>query len=160
MSRIDLFVNGRTHRVEVNPDTPLLYVLRNDLNLNGPKFGCGLGQCGACTVIADGEAVLACVTPVSSFKGSRITTLEGLGTPERPHPIQQAWIEEQAVQCGFCTNGQIMQAKVLLDRNPNPTEPEIRQALQGVLCRCGAYYRIIRAVKRAGELMRAAKGQR
>lgn len=160
MSRIDLFVNGRTHRVDVDPDTPLLYVLRNDLNLNGPKFGCGLGQCGACTVIAEGEAVLSCMTPVSLFKRSRITTLEGLGTPARPHPIQQAWIEEQAVQCGFCTNGQIMQALVLLDRNPNPTEPEIRQALERVLCRCGAYYRIIRAVKRAGELMRTAKGQR
>ena len=160
MSRIDLFVNGRTHRVDVDPDTPLLYVLRNDLNLNGPKFGCGLGQCGACTVIADGEAVLSCMTPVSSFKRSRITTLEGLGTPAMPHPIQQAWIEEQAVQCGFCTNGQIMQAKVLLDRKPNPTEPEIRQALDRVLCRCGAYYRIIRAVRRAGELMRTTKGQR
>lgn len=160
MSRIDLFVNGRTHRLDVDSHTPLLYVLRNDLNLNGPKFGCGLGQCGACTVIADGEAVLSCVTPVGSFKGSRITTLEGLGTLARPHPLQQAWIEEQAVQCGFCTSGQIMRAKVLLDHNPNPTEPEIRQALQGILCRCGTYYRVIRAVRRAAELMRSAKGQR
>ena len=163
MSRINLSVNRRTYRVDVDPDTPLLYILRNDLNLHGPKFGCGVGQCGACTVIADGEAVRSCVTPVSSFKGSRITTLEGLGTPKKPHPIQQAWIEEQAVQCGFCTNGHIMHAKVLLDHNSNPTESDIRQALETVLCRCGTYYRIIRAVKRAGELMRTvpqAKGKR
>jgi nicotinate dehydrogenase subunit A len=156
MSTIGLTVNGRTYSVDVDPETPLLYILRNDLNLNGPKFGCGVGQCGACTVIADGEAVRSCVTPVGSFNGSRIMTLEGLGTRELPHPIQQAWIEEQAVQCGFCMNGHIMNAKVLLDRNPNPTEAEIRQGLESVLCRCGTYWRVIRAVKRAGELMRAA----
>jgi nicotinate dehydrogenase subunit A len=156
MSTIGLMVNGRTYSVGVDPETPLLYILRNDLKLNGPKFGCGVGQCGACTVIADGEAVRSCVTPVGSFKGARIVTLEGLGTPEKPHPIQQAWVEEQAVQCGFCMNGHIMNAKVLLDRNPNPSEAEIRQGLESVLCRCGTYYRVIRAVKRAGELMRAA----
>lgn len=156
MSTIGMMVNGRTYSVDVDPETPLLYILRNDLKLNGPKFGCGVGQCGACTVIADGGAVRSCVTPVGSFKGSRIITLEGLGTPEKPHPIQRAWIEEQAVQCGFCMNGRIMNAKVLLDRNPNPSEAEIRQGLESVLCRCGTYYRVIRAVKRAGELMRAA----
>ena len=157
MSVIQLTVNGRAQSVDVDPETPLLYILRNDLKLNGPRFGCGLGQCGACTVIADGEAILSCVTPVSSAKGSRITTLEGIGTPEKPHPIQQAWIEEQAVQCGFCMNGQMMTAKALLDRNPNPTEKQIREGLEGVLCRCGTYYRVIRAVKRAAEIMQTAQ---
>jgi len=156
MSAIHLKVNGRTHSVDVDPETPLLYVLRNDLKLNGPKFGCGLGQCGACTVIVEGEAVLSCIRSVDSVEGRQITTLEGLGTPEKPHPIQQAWIEQQAVQCGFCMNGHIMNAKVLLDRIPNPTEAEIRQGLEGVLCRCGTYYRVIRAVQRAGEIMRKA----
>ena len=158
MSRIDLFVNGRTHRVNVDPDTPLLYVLRNDLNLNGPKFGCGLGQCGACTVIADGEAVLSCVTPVSSFKGSRITTLEGLGTPARPHPIQQSWIEEQAVQCGFCTKGQIMQARVLLDRNPDPTETKLHsKAHRGGDEETTKAYSLVRRGERRGDNEDVAK---
>jgi aerobic-type carbon monoxide dehydrogenase small subunit (CoxS/CutS family) len=157
MRGISLKVNGRIYSVEADPETPLFYILRNDLNLNGPKFGCGLGQCGACTVIVEGEAVLSCIRSVGSVEGLQITTLEGLGTPEKPHPIQQAWIEEQAVQCGFCMNGHIMNAKVLLDRIPNPTEAEIRQGLEGVLCRCGTYYRVIRAVKRAGEIMREAR---
>ncbi len=156
MSVISLKVNGRTHSVDVDPETPLLYVLRNDLKLNGAKFGCGQGHCGACTVIVGGEAVRSCITPVGSVKGE-ITTLEGLGTPEKPHPIQAAWIEEQAVQCGYCMNGHIKNAKVLLDRNPHPTETEIRQGLDDVLCRCGTYYRVIGAVKRAAEMMRQAK---
>src|SRR5574340_809694 len=155
MSVISLNVNGHSHAVDVDPETPLLYVLRNDLKLNGAKFGCGVGQCGSCTVIIDGEAVRSCITPVGSVKG-KITTLEGLGTAEKPHPIQRAWIEEQAVQCGYCMNGQMMTAKVLLDRNPQPTEAEIREGLSDVLCRCGTYYRVIRAVKRAGELMKSA----
>ena len=117
MSTITLKVNGRTQKVDVDPATPLLYILRNDLDLHGPRFGCGLGQCGACTVIVAGKAVRSCITPVSSVKGSEITTLEGLGTPEKPHPVQQAWIDEQAFQCGYCMNGQIMNAKVLLDKN-------------------------------------------
>ncbi len=154
MSVIRLNVNGRIHRVDTDPETPLLYILRNDLKLNGAKFGCGVGQCGACTVIIDGEAVRSCITSVGSVKGRRITTLEGLGTAEKPHPIQRAWIEEQAVQCGYCMNGHIMTAKALLDRHPQPTEAEIREGLSDVLCRCGTYYRIIRAVKRAGDLMK------
>jgi aerobic-type carbon monoxide dehydrogenase small subunit (CoxS/CutS family) len=155
MSVISLNVNGHSHSVDVDPETPLLYVLRNDLKLNGAKFGCGVGQCGSCTVIIDGEAVRSCITPVGQVKG-KITTLEGLGTAEKPHPIQRAWIEEQAVQCGYCMNGQMMTAKVLLDHNPQPTEAEIREGLSDVLCRCGTYYRVIRAVKRAGELMKSA----
>jgi nicotinate dehydrogenase subunit A len=156
MSVISLKVNGHTYSVDVDPDTPLLYILRNDLKLSGAKFGCGVGECGACTVIIDGEPVRSCVTSVGSVKGGKITTLEGLGTPEKPHPIQQAWIEEQAVQCGYCMSGHIMNAKVLLDRNPDPTEAEIRQGLEDVLCRCGTYYRIIGAVKLAAQKMKAA----
>ena len=156
MSKISLNVNGQTHAVDADPETPLLYILRNDLKLNGAKFGCGVGQCGACTVIVDGEAVRSCVTPVGSIKGRQITTLEGLGTAEKPHPVQQAWIEEQAVQCGFCMNGHMMTAKVLLDGNPKPSDAQIREGLSDVLCRCGTYYRVIRAVKRAGELMQPA----
>ncbi len=157
MSTISLKVNGRTQSVDADPETPLLYVLRNDLKQNGPKFGCGVGQCGSCSVIIEGEAVRSCVTPVGSVKGQSITTLEGLGTPDKPHPIQKAWIEEQAVQCGYCMNGHIMNAKVLLDKNPRPTEAEIRKGLEDVLCRCGTYYRVIRAVKRAAEIMQTAK---
>jgi nicotinate dehydrogenase subunit A len=160
MSVISLNVNGHIHSVDADPETPLLYILRNDLKLNGPKFGCGVGQCGSCTVIVEGEAVRSCITPVGSVKGRTITTLEGLGTAEKPHPIQQAWIEEQAVQCGYCMNGHMMTAKVLLDRNPQPTEAQIREGLSDVLCRCGTYYRVVRAVKRAGDLMKSAGAAR
>ncbi len=156
MSTVNLKVNGRSHTVDVEPGTPLLYILRNDLELHGPRFGCGLGQCGACTVIIEGEAVRSCIRPVESVGASEITTLEGLGTPENPHPVQQAWIDTQAVQCGYCMNGQIMTAKALLDRNPNPTDAEIREGLADVLCRCGTYYRVIQAVKRASAITRAA----
>ena len=152
---IHLEVNGRSHSVEVEPNTPLLYVLRNDLQLNGPKFGCGLAQCGACTVLRDGKAIRSCVTPVSAAQGSKVTTLEGLGTLEDPHPIQQAFIDEQAVQCGYCINGMIMTTKAFLDQNPSPSEAEIREALAGNLCRCAAHLRIIRAVQRAAQEVRA-----
>src|SRR5262245_36467268 len=148
-------VNGETRTVTVEPDTPLLYVLRNDLELNGPKFGCGLAQCGACTVLVEGKPIRSCVTPVSAAKG-RITTIEGLGTVDRLHPLQRAFIEEQACQCGFCGNGMVMSAKALLDRNPRPSEREIKQALNGHLCRCASHNRIVRAVRRAAESMRAA----
>ena len=147
MSEIHLKVNGRTHSVDVDPATPLLYVLSDELELNGPKFGCGLGQCGACTVIVRGEAIRSCVTPVSAAAGAEITTLEGLGTPEKPHPIQQAFIAEQASQCGFCLNGVIMTAKAFLDKKPKATDTEIRQALSGVLCRCFTHARMHRAIK-------------
>lgn len=157
MSAISLKVNGRTFSVNADPETPLLYILRNDLKLNGAKFGCGVGQCGACTVIVDGEAVRSCVTSVGSVEGRRITTLEGLGTSKKPHSLQEAWMEEQAMQCGYCTNGHIMNAKILLDRNPRPTEAEIRKGLEDVLCRCGTYYRIIKAVTLAGKKMKASK---
>jgi nicotinate dehydrogenase subunit A len=146
---ISFVVNGKKHTVDVSPDTPLLYVLRNDLGLNGPKFGCGLAQCGACTVIMDGAAILSCVTRVAQADGRTILTLEGLGSMDKPHPIQKAFIEEQAAQCGFCANGMIMKSKVLLDHTPNPTEHEIRQALEPNLCRCGTHGGIIRAVQRA-----------
>jgi aerobic-type carbon monoxide dehydrogenase small subunit (CoxS/CutS family) len=151
MSSITLRVNGKAHTVDVEPSTPLLYVLRNDLDLQGPRFGCGLGQCGACTVLIKGEAVRSCVRPVSAMQGEEITTLEGLATNGRLHPIQQAWIDEQVPQCGFCQNGQILTAKVLLDKNPNPTDAEIRQGMQGALCRCMTYYRINAAVKLAAK---------
>ena len=145
---ITLKVNGRSHTVDVDPATPLLYVLSDDLELNGPKFGCGLGQCGCCTVIARGQAIRSCVTPVSNVAGADITTLEGLGSVEKPHPIQQAFIDEQAMQCGFCVNGVIMTAKALLDRAPKASEPEIREAMSDVLCRCHAHTRMLRAIKR------------
>jgi nicotinate dehydrogenase subunit A len=148
MSSVTLRVNGRSETVDVDPATPLLYVLSDELALNGPKFGCGLGQCGACTVIVKGQAIRSCVTPVSTVAGAEITTLEGLGTPEKPHPIQQAFIEEQAAQCGFCLSGVVMTAKALVDRNPRPTDADIQQALSGVLCRCFAHTRMIRAIKR------------
>jgi len=149
--RIQLRVNGRAAAVDIDPATPLLYVLRNDLRLDGPKFGCGLGQCGACTVLAGGKPVRSCITPVSEARGKEILTLEGLGTLQHPHPIQQAFIDEQAAQCGYCINGVILTAKAFLDQNPNPTDEQIRQALAGVLCRCGAHLEIIRAVKRAAQ---------
>lgn len=146
MAALQLRVNGRTHLLDVSPDTPLLYVLRNDLALNGPKFGCGLAQCGACTVLVDGDAVRSCVLPVRAVEGREVTTLEGLGTPDHPHPLQQAFIEQQAAQCGYCINGMIMTAKAFLDKHPNPTEAEVRKALAGNLCRCGTHLRILRAI--------------
>ena len=142
MSAIALTVNGRAHTVDVDPATPLLYVLSDDLGLNGPKFGCGLGQCGACAVIVRGRAVRSCVTPVGTLDGADVTTLEGLGTSERPHPIQQAFIDEQAAQCGFCLNGVILTSKAFLDQNPRATSKEIQQSLSGILCRCFAHVRI------------------
>jgi nicotinate dehydrogenase subunit A len=148
MSTLTLTVNGRPHTVDVDPATPLLYVLSDDLEQRGPKFGCGLGQCGACTVIVKGQAVRSCVTPVGSVAGSDIITLDGLGTPEKPHAIQQAFIDEQAAQCGFCLNGVIMTAKAFVDRNPKATDEQIQQAMSGVLCRCFAHLRMLRAIKR------------
>ena len=148
MSALTLKVNGRTHHVDVDPATPLLYVLSDDLALNGPKFGCGLGQCGACTVIVKGQPMRSCVTPVKSVEGVEITTLEGLGTPEKPHPLQKAFIDEQAAQCGFCLNGVILSAKAYLDKNPKASEQEIQQALSGVLCRCFTHTRMHRAIVR------------
>jgi nicotinate dehydrogenase subunit A len=146
---IDLKVNGVSSSVPAEPDTPLLYVLRNDLELNGAKFGCGLAQCGACTVLIDGKATRSCVTPIGAVATSEITTIEGLGSIANPHPLQTAFIEEQAAQCGYCTNGMIMAAKELLDRNPQPNEGDVREALATNLCRCGTHNRIIRAVLRA-----------
>jgi nicotinate dehydrogenase subunit A len=146
---ISLKVNGATRSVPAEPDTPLLYVLRNDLELNGAKFGCGMAQCGACTVLIDGKAVRSCVTDIGSLANAEITTLEGLGTIDKPHALQRAFIEEQAAQCGYCINGMIMTAKALLDRNPKPTETDVRQALAANLCRCGTHNRIVRAVLRA-----------
>ena len=145
---ITLTVNGRSQAVDVDPATPLLYVLSDDLALNGPKFGCGLGQCGACTVIMGGRAIRSCVTPVSTAANAEITTLEGLGTVENPHPIQQAFIDEQAAQCGYCLNGVILTAKAFLDQNPKASEPEIRQAMSGVLCRCFTHTRMMRAIRK------------
>jgi nicotinate dehydrogenase subunit A len=157
MSTIGLKVNGQSHTVDVDPDTPLLYVLSGDLSLRGPKFGCGLGQCGACTVIVRRRAVRSCVTPVSTVGGAEITTLEGLGTPERPHPIQQAFIDEQAAQCGFCLNGVILTAKAFLDQNPKADEAQIQQAMSGVLCRCFTHTRMLTAIKKyAGSPSRTA----
>jgi len=155
MSNITLKVNGGTHTLEIDPSTPLLYVLRNALGLQGPRFGCGLGQCGACTVIINGAATRSCIMPASAVKGE-VTTLEGLSKPGALHPLQQVWIDEQVPQCGFCQNGQIMTAKVLLDRNPNPTDTEIREGMAGALCRCMTYYRIQAAIKRAARLMAPA----
>jgi nicotinate dehydrogenase subunit A len=148
---ISLKVNGNISVLDIGPDVPLLYVLRNDLALNGPKFGCGLGECGACTVIIDGVAARSCSITAGQTEGSEITTLEGLGTADKPHAIQQAFIEEQAAQCGYCINGMIMTAKALLDRNPHPTEQEIRQELANNLCRCGTHVEILRAVRRAAQ---------
>jgi aerobic-type carbon monoxide dehydrogenase small subunit (CoxS/CutS family) len=149
MPNITLKVNGGTHTVDIDPATPLLYILRNDLGLTGPRFGCGLGQCGACTVIIKGAAVRSCMMPTSSVGDAEITTLEGLARDGRLHPVQQAWIEEQVPQCGFCQNGQIMTAKVLLDQKPNPSDAEIREFMNRTLCRCMTYYRIQAAIKRA-----------
>jgi nicotinate dehydrogenase subunit A len=145
---ISLRVNGRNHAVAADPETALLYVLRNDLKLNSPKFGCGLGQCGACTVILDGRAVRSCLTTVNDARDGEIVTLEGLGTRENPHPVQRAFIEEQAAQCGYCLSGMIMQAKAFLDQTAKPSEAEIKAALAGNLCRCGTHVQIVRAVQR------------
>jgi nicotinate dehydrogenase subunit A len=151
MASINFTVNGKPQVVDTDPTTPLLYVLRNDLELNGPRFGCGLAQCGACTVIIDGKSARSCVMPVSGVRGKNITTLEGLGSVEKPHFLQTTFIEEQAAQCGFCMNGMVMNAKVLLDKNPNPSEAEIKTALAGSLCRCGTHLRVIRAIQRAAK---------
>jgi nicotinate dehydrogenase subunit A len=152
--KVTLEVNGVSVEIAVDdPAMPLLYALRNDLALKGPRFGCGLGQCGACTVLIDGEATRSCVTTVEQASGRKVTTLEGLGSPEHPHPLQAAFIEHQAAQCGYCSNGMIMQAKALLDRNKHPSDGEIRQALADNLCRCGSHIRVIAAVKRAAELI-------
>ena len=150
---ISLKVNGSQQSVPAEPDTPLLYVLRNDLALNGAKFGCGLAQCGACTVLLDGRAVRSCVTQIGAIGEAEITTIEGLGTVDKPHPLQQAFIDMQAAQCGYCINGMIMAAKDLLDQKPQPTEAEVREALTQNLCRCGTHNRIVRAVLRAAEKM-------
>ena len=146
---VRLTVNGQPREVMADPETPLLYVLRNDLGLTGTKFGCGLGQCGACTVIIGGQAVRSCLLPVQAVAGQAVTTIEGLGSPERPHPLQATFIEEQAAQCGYCTPGIVMTAKAFLDQTPRPTEAQVKQALAGVLCRCGTHDRVIRAVMRA-----------
>jgi nicotinate dehydrogenase subunit A len=146
---LTITVNGQSHEVEATPETPLLYVLRNEMELNAPKFGCGLSQCGACTVLLDGEAIRSCIYPVSDVAGKQVITLEGLGSEEHPHPLQQAFIDEQAAQCGYCISGMIMTAEAFLRTNPNPDEADIRKALATNLCRCGTHVRIIRAIQRA-----------
>ena len=160
MANITLRVNGQSRTVDVDPATPLLYVLRNDLDLHGPRFGCGLGQCGACTVLVKGAAMRSCILPVSTVQGAEVTTLEGLSVDGQLHPLQQAWIDEQVPACGFCQNGQILTAKALLDRNPAPTDAQIRQGMAGTLCRCMTYYRIQSAIKRAAKTIASgnAKG--
>jgi nicotinate dehydrogenase subunit A len=148
MARISLKVNGKSRAVEIDPGTPLLYVLRDNLELHGPRFGCGLGQCGACTVLVDGNPVRSCMMPTSAVQNKSITTLEGLGSVAHPHQIQAAFVEEQAAQCGFCMNGMVMGAKVLLDKNPNPTVADIKKSLNSYICRCGTHLRVIRAIQR------------
>jgi nicotinate dehydrogenase subunit A len=154
MTAFNLRVNGRAHAVDVDADTPLLYVLSDDLALRGPKFGCGLGQCGSCTVIVNGRAVRSCVTRVDAVTGSEITTLEGLGSPEKLHPIQKAFVDEQAMQCGFCINGVIMTAKAFLDANPRATDAQIQQAMANVLCRCGAHTRMMTAIRKYAQTVK------
>jgi len=153
---ITLTVNGRQHEVDADPDTPLLYVLRDDLQLNGAKFGCGFGQCGACTVMVDGKAIFSCVTPIALLPARQIKTIEGLGTESAPSVVQRAFIEEQAAQCGYCIAGMVMRAQALLERNPSPTEDQIREAMMPNLCRCGTHMRILRAVQRAALAMKGA----
>ena len=155
MAQFSLTVNGRTRVVDVDPTTPLLYVLRNDLELKGPRFGCGLAQCGSCSVIMDGDAIRSCITPVSAAENRSVTTLEGLGSVNEPHELQAAFIQEQAAQCGYCMNGMIINAKVLLENNPDPSDDDIKQALDPILCRCGSHHRGIRAIKRAAANNRA-----
>jgi nicotinate dehydrogenase subunit A len=154
MSTFNLRVNGQNHRVDVDAGTPLLYVLSDDLALRGPKFGCGLGQCGSCTVIVNGQAIRSCLTPVESVGTSEVITLESLGTPAKRHPIQKAFIDEQAMQCGFCINGVIMTAKAFLDRNPRATESQIQQAMANVLCRCAANSRIMNAIHKYAQAVK------
>jgi aerobic-type carbon monoxide dehydrogenase small subunit (CoxS/CutS family) len=153
MARFTLNVNGKTYSVDADPDMPLLYALRNDVGLNNPHFGCGVAQCGACTVHLDGAPVRSCVTPVSSIGNGKIVTIEGLGTPERPHPLQKAYVEEQVTQCGYCANGWIMTAAAFLERKKRPSDAEIKAALEGLKCRCGTHMGILRAVKRAAAMM-------
>jgi len=145
---IELKINGKLKEIDAEPSTPILYILRQDLELNGPRFGCGVAQCGACTVLVDKQPIRACVTPISALIGRDITTLEGLGNEDSPHPLQTAFIEEQAAQCGFCSNGMIMSAAALLENNPNPTDQEIKESLNTNLCRCGTHTRILKAVKK------------
>jgi nicotinate dehydrogenase subunit A len=153
MARINLDVNGKVHAIDADPDMPLLYALRNDIGLNNPHFGCGLAQCGACTVHLNGQPIRSCVTPVSAIGTGKVVTLAGLGTPEKPHAIQKAYVEEQVPQCGYCINGWIMTAAALLNEKKKPTEDEIKNALTGLKCRCGTHVNILRAVKRAAEMM-------
>jgi nicotinate dehydrogenase subunit A len=153
MTQINLDVNGKLHEIDVDPDMPLLYALRNELGLNNPHFGCGLAQCGACTVHIDGQSVRSCITPVAAVGNGKIVTLAGLGTPEKPHPVQAAFVAEQVPQCGYCLNGWVMTAAALLDQKKKPSDSEIRDALSGLKCRCGTHVSILRAVKRASEMM-------
>jgi nicotinate dehydrogenase subunit A len=157
---IGLNINDKQYQVDVDPRTPLLYVLRNDLKLNAAKFGCGLGQCGACTVLVDNRPVFSCVLPVSVLEGRQVRTVEGLGTPDKPGPVQAAFIEEQAAQCGYCIAGMMMRAQGLLERNPSPSETQIREAMAPSLCRCGTHMRILRAVRRAAKAMTADASKR
>ena len=152
---ITLTVNGVLRRLEIDPATPLLYALRGELGLNGAKFGCGLGQCGACTVIVEGAPVFACLLPVAALQDRQVTTIEGLGTADKPHPLQQAFIQEQAAQCGYCIAGMVMRAQALLDRNPTPTDVEIRAWMEPNLCRCGTHIRILKAIRRASDALKA-----
>jgi nicotinate dehydrogenase subunit A len=153
MPRLTIRVNGKRHAVRATPDTPLLYVLRNELHLHGPRFGCGLSQCGACTVHLGDKAIRSCVTSVADAATAPLTTLEGLGTAQKPHPVQQAFIDEDAAQCGYCTNGMIMASSAFLKKNPHPTEAEIKKAMTPWMCRCGTHYRILRAIERAADAM-------
>ena len=156
---IKLDVNGKVHEIDADPATPLLYVLRDHLQLNGAKFGCGLGQCGSCTVMLDGLPVFSCITPIAALQGRRVKTIEGLGTVENPGPVQRAFIEEQAAQCGYCIPGMMMRAQALLEANPAPSKAEIRRHMNANLCRCGTHMRILRAVERAAGLMKASRGR-
>jgi nicotinate dehydrogenase subunit A len=152
-ARLTILVNGKRHRVQATPATPLLYVLRNELHLQGPRFGCGLAQCGACMVHVNGEAVASCIVPVREVRGKRVTTLEALATPKKPHPVVAAFVAEGAAQCGYCINGMVMRSIVFLRHNPRPTEAQIKKALNANICRCGTHYRIVRAVQRAARTM-------
>ena len=154
MNHISLKINGQSHAIDVEPDCPLLYVLRDNLALNNPRFGCGLGQCGACTVLVDNRAVRSCMLPVSAVAGKEVVTLEGLGAEASPHPVQKAFIAEQAFQCGYCLNGWVLTAKALLDKNPNPTDEQMRSAFETLVCRCGSHVRIFAAVRRAADEMK------
>lgn len=156
MSRAALKINGQMHEVDADPQCPLLYVLRDDLAMNNPRFGCGLGQCGACTVLVDGRAMRSCTLPLARATGKEITTLEGLATGDKPHPVQAAFIEEQTFQCGYCLNGWVLTTKALLDQNPHPSDAEIRVALESLVCRCGSHVRILAAVRRAAESMKGS----